>query len=139
MRLEPLSRLSAPRLRVLDRLRLVKNNHAPVDVRQTIRLLMQEPVAEDQDVHRFQASENVGPSARRAEAPDREAGGEMGQLVFPIVTDRRWRDDQTGAVVASSSMAAMACTVLPSPISSARQAPACQCARRDSQRNPSSW
>ena len=93
MRLEPLSRLSAPRLRVFDRLRLVEDNHAPVDVRQPIRLLMQKPVAEHQDIHRFQASQNVGPSARRAEAPDLEAGGETGQLVIPIVTDRRRRDD----------------------------------------------
>ena len=98
MRFQPLSRLCAPGLRVLDRLRLVEDDHAPVDLRQPIRLLMQEPVAEHQHVHRLQAGQNLGPAARRAEAPDREAGGEAGQLVFPVVTDRRRRDHQTGAV-----------------------------------------
>ena len=40
MGFQPLSRLGAAGVRVLDRLRLVEDDHAPVDVRQPIRLLM---------------------------------------------------------------------------------------------------
>jgi hypothetical protein len=54
MRLQTLSRLSATGLRILDRLRFIENNHAPVDLRQPIRLQMQQPVADDQHVHRLQ-------------------------------------------------------------------------------------
>ena len=130
IRLEQSRRLGRAGARVLDRLRLVQDRVVERDLLQVTDVPAQRAVGGQDDVVLGDAVEGVAPAAA-GEIEHAQRRREARRFLLPVEHERPRHDDErwtTDAAACSRSMrrasiAASTMTVLPRPISSARQPP----------------